>query len=133
MSVVVVGTLEVCVRGGYGGVHTGGAKEIESVFSLWEKLAPEMKWEILVDATEDGDKVGIEGFNSFLGNVTSVIVWGNKLVGHLICLDCRLEVIRALVVQDMMLLVDAACLQSVNKGLVSKNHFPWCAVFHRRY
>ncbi len=123
MSVVVVGTPEVCIRG-YSGAHAGGVEEIESVFSLWEKLPTEMKWEILVGATENGDKVGIEGLNPFLGNVASVIVWGNKLVGHLIRLDCRLEVIRALVVQDMMLWVDAACLQSVNKGLVSTNHFP---------
>ena len=92
MGVVVVRAPQVgmCRNGG---ADAGWAEEIECVFSLWEKLAPQMKWEVLVGTAEDCDKVGFEGLNSLLGDVTSVIVWGYELVSHVILFDRCFEIL----------------------------------------
>ena len=47
MGVVIVGTPMVGVCR-HGGAEAGWAEEIEGVFSLWEKLAPKVQWELLV-------------------------------------------------------------------------------------
>ena len=62
--------------------------------------------------------MGFKCLNSFFGNVVPVIMWGNKLVGHMIQLDCRFEVRGTFVVKDVMLGVYAVFLQPVYQGLV---------------
>ena len=47
MGVVIVGAPKVDVCR-HGGAEAGWAEEIEGVFGLWEKLAPKVKWELLV-------------------------------------------------------------------------------------
>ena len=66
--------------------------------------------------------MGFEGLDPFLSNVTSVVMWGHELVSHLILLYKCFEIVRALVVQDMVLRADAVCFQSVDEGLVSTYH-----------
>ena len=46
-DVVIVGAPKVGICR-HGGAEAGWAEEIEGVFGLWEKLAPKVKWELLV-------------------------------------------------------------------------------------
>ena len=106
-----------------GGADAGWAEEIECVFSLWEKLAPQMEWEVLVGAAEDCDEVGFESLNSLFGDVTSVIVWGYKLVSRVILFDRCFEILRTLIVKNVVLWAYPACVQSVKERLISSDHF----------
>jgi hypothetical protein len=72
-----------------------------------------MEWKILVGTAQDCDEVGFEGLNALLGNVTLVIMWGYKLVRHVILLDRLFEVLRALVVKNVVLWAYPACVESV--------------------
>ncbi len=74
-----------------------------------------MEWEVLVGAAEDCDEVGFEGLNALLGNVTSVIMWGYKLVRHVILFDRFFKILRALVVENVVLWAYPACVQSVEE------------------
>jgi hypothetical protein len=74
-----------------------------------------MEWKVLVGAAYDCDKVIFEGLNALLGDVTSVIMWGYKLVHHVILFDRLLKILRALVVKDVVLWAYSACAESVEE------------------
>ncbi len=59
--------------------------------------------------------MGFEGLNALLGNVTSGIMWGYKLVRHVILFDCLFEVLRTLVVKDVVVWAYPACVESVKE------------------
>ena len=56
----------------------------------------------------------LEYLNGFLGSVTGVVMGQDKLVGHVVTFDGGLELIRAFVVQDVMLGDNVGCVQAVN-------------------
>ncbi len=67
--------------------------------------------------------LGFEGLNSLFGDVTSVIVWGYELVSHVILLDGCFEILRTLIVKNVVLLAYPACIQSVEERLISSDQF----------
>ena len=56
----------------------------------------------------------LEYLNGFLGSVTAVVMGRDKLVGHVITCDGGLKLIRAFVVQDVVLGDNVGCVQAVN-------------------
>jgi hypothetical protein len=49
---------------------------------LREKLAPEVQQESRGTATEDIGKVVLECVDGFFSHITSMVVWGDKLISH---------------------------------------------------
>ncbi len=82
-----------------------------------------MEGETGVHAAEDGYKMVFKSLDGFLRSVASVVVWGYKLVGHLIELDLLLEKFGAFVVEDVLFGEDDCCVKAINDGLIHLYHF----------
>jgi hypothetical protein len=57
--------------------------------------------EIFVCPSQDTFEMPLEGLNGFLGNVPLVVVWGNKLEGHVVLMYLCFEFLRALIVYNV--------------------------------
>ncbi len=95
-----------------------------------EQSVPEMKGKIFVNTTQNAYKMGLEGLNCFFRQVSSMVMWWDKLVGHVVISDCGLEVCRTLVVQYVSFGCDTRPPESINEDLLRSYHFARCAVFH---
>ena len=50
-----------------------------------------MKWERLVGAAQDTYEMNLEDLDHFLGKISSVVMWRDKLVLHVVAFDSFLE------------------------------------------
>ena len=100
------------------------------MLGLREQSVPEMKGKIFVNTTQNAYKMGLEGLNCFFRQVSSMVMWWDKLVGHVVIFDCGLEVCRTLVVQYVSFGCDTRPPESINEDLLHSYHFARCAVFH---
>ncbi len=95
-----------------------------------EQPVPEMKGKIFVNAAQNAYKMGLEGLNCFFHQVLLMVMWWDKLVGHVVLYDCGLEVCRTLVVQYVLFGCDTCSSGSINEDVVCPYHLARCAVFH---
>ena len=65
----------------------------------------------------------LESFDGFLCSVSSVVMWGHELVSHLVGFDRFLELVGALVIEDVFLRKDATFVQPIYKSLIRSYHF----------
>jgi hypothetical protein len=72
----------------------------------------------------------LESLDGFLHLVASVVVWGYKLVGHLVEFDLLLEKFGAFVVKDVLFGEDACCIEAIDDGLICLYHFSGLSVLH---
>ena len=56
----------------------------------------------------------LEYLNGFLSSVAAVVMGWDKLVGHVVTFDGGFELLRAFVVQDVVLGNDGGCVQAVD-------------------
>jgi hypothetical protein len=89
-----------------------------------------MEGERLVDAAQCGDEVGFEGLDSLLGNIAMMIMGGDKLVRHVILLDCCLEFRGTLIVRHVMFGINSLLIEAVNETLICPYHFASRPVFN---
>ena len=106
-AVEVKGTIEVSFRG-QSRVEAGGAEEIQGSGGLGEKVTPKVKGEKFVSATDDGDKMILEGLNGALGSVASVIVGWDELEVNAFLAEIAFEPCRGFVVEALMAWSEAA-------------------------
>lgn len=72
----------------------------------------------------------LESLDGFLCSVSSVVMWGHELVSHLVGFDRFLELVGALVIEDVFLRKDATFVQTIYKRLIRSYHLPCSSVFH---
>ena len=61
------------------------------MFRLSEESVPQVEGERLVRASQDTYEMCLEHLYCFFCNVPSVVVWGDKLVLHIVAFDSFLE------------------------------------------
>ena len=72
----------------------------------------------------------LESLDGFLCSVSSVVMWGHELVSHLVGFDRFLELVGALVIEDVFLRKDATFVQTIYKSLIRSYHLSCSSVFH---
>lgn len=72
----------------------------------------------------------LERLDGFFCSVASVVVWGHKLVSHFVGFYRFLELVGALVIEDVFLREDATFVQAIHKSLICSRHFSCGSVFH---
>jgi hypothetical protein len=82
-----------------------------------------MEGETGVQSTEDGYKMVFKSLDGFFHLVVSVVVWGYKLVGHLVELGLLLEKFGAFVVENVLFGEDACHVEAINDGFIRSYHF----------
>jgi hypothetical protein len=74
--------------------------------------------------------MGFEGLDSLLGNVTTMVVGGDKLVRHMVFLDHCLEFRGTLIIEHMMLGIYSSLLEAIDEALICPYHFASHPIFH---
>jgi hypothetical protein len=100
MTVVIMMTIEMCM-GGDVWVCIGLTQETELTFYLWQQLAPEVEGKFVVCAADDRSEMILPGLNRFFGNVPSMVVGWNQLVGHAGVGDGHFVCGRYFIIQDL--------------------------------
>ena len=100
MSIVVVRTIHL-LKSRYRWVAARFSKHIQLVFCLPQNLAPKLEREGFICTAQDRNKVALKSLDGLLSSVSTVIVWRDELVGHIIMLDLMLKLSRTFIIQDV--------------------------------
>jgi hypothetical protein len=79
---------------------------------------------------EYSNEMIFEGLNGFFDHVVPVVIWGNSLICHARCPDGILVRFRCLIVEDLVLWVDALSLHSGEGPDAGKYEFTASLIFH---
>ena len=102
------------------------------VFSAWGKRrSHKLRGKSLSTLQRIAMKWSMKVWMAFFCMVVVVIVWWDELVGHLVGFDCVLEVVRALVVKNVLLGGDAGGMEPVKEGLECMDHLTGGSVLYR--
>ena len=96
------------------GVIRDGRSMLSMALACGRSKSQSVNGNSLLAPHKKATKLSFEYLNGFLGLVTVVVMGRDKLVGHVVTFDGVLELIRAFVVQDVVLGDDVGCVQAVN-------------------
>ena len=100
-STVVIEIAESRSMGQKRRVNSGRPKQIQSENSLRKQAIPFGDWKIGIDSRENGNKVIFESANSTLNRIGTMLLGWDSLIGDSVFLERVLEVLRALIIQDV--------------------------------
>ena len=119
--VEIEGVIEVCVCRDLW-IDVCLLQEVESEFSLWEELVPDVNQEVVVGAGTNGNEMRFEVLDGHLRNITTMAVRLDKF--ELVCfVNELLHAVGALVVKDVLLDDNSCFLNAMEKSKIGPLHF----------
>ena len=118
-AVEIVCAVHLCVGGEFR-IDAGTAEQIQCDFRLGEKLVPQMKWKVLVDAAKSGNEVILEGADRAFGGIAAMHAGWNELKIDVGVAQERLERGGSLVIEAVQLWMQTggnkACMNDCEGG-----------------